>query len=67
MTEKLFVRAYKPMRELLGAAIIEAEGTPYHDGLFFFDVCMPGGYVTSFSPEPVCHLILFFLCHCTST
>lgn len=40
------------MRELLRAVIIGAQGTPYHDGLFFFDVCMPGGYVTSFSPEP---------------
>ncbi|PWA63890.1 ubiquitin-conjugating enzyme/RWD-like protein [Artemisia annua] len=52
LPEKIFVRAYKPMRELLRAVIIGAEGTPYHDGLFFFDVCMPGGYVTSFSPEP---------------
>ncbi|PWA63889.1 ubiquitin-conjugating enzyme/RWD-like protein [Artemisia annua] len=49
--KKIFVRAYKPMRELLRAVIIGAEGTPYHDRLFFFDVCMPGGYVTSFSPE----------------
>ncbi|PWA69578.1 ubiquitin-conjugating enzyme/RWD-like protein [Artemisia annua] len=40
------------MRELLRAVIIRAEGTPYHDGLFFFDVCMPGGYVATFSPEP---------------
>jgi ubiquitin-protein ligase len=24
--------------------IIGAEGTPYHDGLFFFDVFFPSGY-----------------------
>ncbi|KAM1798958.1 hypothetical protein ACFX12_032971 [Malus domestica] len=26
------------------AVIVGAEGTPYHDGLFFFDVCFPSGY-----------------------
>ncbi|KAL6513351.1 putative ubiquitin-conjugating enzyme E2 25 [Orobanche gracilis] len=29
---------------LLRAVIIGAEGTPYHDGLFFFDVHFPGSY-----------------------
>ncbi|GAU33721.1 hypothetical protein TSUD_52540 [Trifolium subterraneum] len=30
--------------DLLRAAIIGAEGTPYHDGLFFFDVLFPYDY-----------------------
>ncbi|PNX72338.1 putative ubiquitin-conjugating enzyme E2 25-like protein, partial [Trifolium pratense] len=30
--------------DLLRAVIIGAEGTPYHDGLFFFDVFFPSGY-----------------------
>ncbi|KEH43397.1 ubiquitin-conjugating enzyme [Medicago truncatula] len=30
--------------DLLRAVIIGAEGTPYHDGLFFFDVHFPTGY-----------------------
>ncbi|GJW13344.1 putative ubiquitin-conjugating enzyme E2, partial [Tanacetum coccineum] len=30
--------------DLLRAAIIGAEGTPYHDGVFFFDVCFPSTY-----------------------
>ncbi|KAE8731760.1 putative ubiquitin-conjugating enzyme E2 26 [Hibiscus syriacus] len=30
--------------DLLRAVIIGAEGTPYHDGLFFFDVFFPASY-----------------------
>lgn len=30
--------------DLLRAVIIGAEGTPYHDGLFFFDVFFPANY-----------------------
>ena len=30
--------------DLLRAVIIGAEGTPYHDGLFFFDVFFPEDY-----------------------
>ncbi|KAE8713059.1 putative ubiquitin-conjugating enzyme E2 38 [Hibiscus syriacus] len=30
--------------DLLRAVIIGAEGTPYHDGLFFFDVLFPASY-----------------------
>ncbi|XP_071716485.1 putative ubiquitin-conjugating enzyme E2 38 [Rutidosis leptorrhynchoides] len=33
--------------DILRAAIIGAEGTPYHDGLFFFDVCFPRDYPNS--------------------
>ncbi|KAM1353256.1 hypothetical protein ACFX13_033691 [Malus domestica] len=34
------------------AVIVGAEGTPYHDGLFFFDVCFPSGY-PNVPPEKV--------------
>jgi hypothetical protein len=30
--------------DLLRAAIIGPKGTPYHDGLFFFDVHIPSAY-----------------------
>ncbi|GKA02960.1 ubiquitin-conjugating enzyme/RWD-like protein [Tanacetum coccineum] len=41
LPENIFVRAYKPMEESFTAVLIGSEGTPYHDGLFFFDVVMP--------------------------
>jgi len=37
--------------DLMRAVIIGAEGTPYHDGLFFFDVYFPPGYPNG---PPVC-------------
>ena len=37
--------------DLLRAVIVGAEGTPYHDGLFFFDVFFPCGYP---NVPPVC-------------
>lgn len=37
--------------DLLRAVIIGAEGTPYHDGLFFFDIQFPDTYP---SVPPVC-------------
>lgn len=30
--------------DLLQAAIVGAPGTPYHDGLFFFDIFLPPEY-----------------------
>lgn len=39
--------------DLLRAVIIGAEGTPYHNGLFFFDVFFPSNY--PYVP-PVCHI-----------
>jgi len=50
-TDSIFVRVYESRIDLLRAVIIGAEGTPYHDGLFFFDVFFPSGY--SHVP-PVC-------------
>ncbi|GJV84935.1 ubiquitin-conjugating enzyme/RWD-like protein [Tanacetum coccineum] len=41
LPEGIFVRAYKERMELLRVVIIGQEGTPYHHGLFFFDVCFP--------------------------
>ncbi|XP_006594771.1 uncharacterized protein [Glycine max] len=40
----IFVRVYESRMDLLRAVIIGAEGTPYHDGLFFFDVFFPSAY-----------------------
>ncbi|GJY11881.1 putative ubiquitin-conjugating enzyme E2 38 [Tanacetum coccineum] len=42
--DTIFVRVYESRMDLLRATIIGAEDTPYHDGLFFFDVCFPSTY-----------------------
>ncbi|CAF2055746.1 unnamed protein product [Brassica oleracea var. botrytis] len=42
--ETIFVRACESRMDLLRAVIIGAEGTPYHDGLFFFDIQFPDSY-----------------------
>nr|GEV76947.1 hypothetical protein [Tanacetum cinerariifolium] len=47
LPETIHVRAYKSRIDLLRAAIVGAKGTPYHDGLFFFDVCFPSTYPIS--------------------
>ncbi|CAJ2659816.1 unnamed protein product [Trifolium pratense] len=44
LPETIFVRVFESRIDLLRAVIIGAEGTPYHDGLFFFDVLFPIGY-----------------------
>ncbi|KAJ1401892.1 Ubiquitin-conjugating enzyme E2 [Sesbania bispinosa] len=44
LPDSIFVRVYESRMDLLRAVIIGAEGTPYHDGLFFFDVYFPSGY-----------------------
>ncbi|XP_030442103.1 uncharacterized protein LOC115664295 [Syzygium oleosum] len=44
LPDTIFVRVYETRMDLLRAVIIGAEGTPYHDGLFFFDVSFPSGY-----------------------
>lgn len=43
-TEGIFVRAYEERMDLFRAAIIGAPGTPYHDGIFFFDIFLPPQY-----------------------
>ncbi|CAH2053643.1 unnamed protein product [Thlaspi arvense] len=44
LPEMIFVRAYESRMDLMRAVIIGAEGTPYHDGLFFFDIFFPDEY-----------------------
>ncbi|XP_010267930.1 PREDICTED: putative ubiquitin-conjugating enzyme E2 38 [Nelumbo nucifera] len=44
LPESIFVRAYEGRMDLLRAVIIGAAGTPYHDGLFFFDILFPSDY-----------------------
>ncbi|EOA40040.1 hypothetical protein CARUB_v10008732mg [Capsella rubella] len=44
LPEAIFVRACESRMDLLRAVIIGAEGTPYHDGLFFFDIQFPDNY-----------------------
>ncbi|KAF8411150.1 hypothetical protein HHK36_003693 [Tetracentron sinense] len=42
--DTIFVRVYEARMDLLRAVIVGAAGTPYHDGLFFFDVFFPPDY-----------------------
>ncbi|XP_073030850.1 uncharacterized protein [Primulina eburnea] len=44
LPDTIFVRVYEARMDLLRAVIVGAEGTPYHDGLFFFDVFFPSSY-----------------------
>ncbi|KAB2059418.1 hypothetical protein ES319_A11G301500v1 [Gossypium barbadense] len=44
LPDTIFVRVYESRMDLLRAVIIGVEGTPYHDGLFFFDVFFPASY-----------------------
>ncbi|OMO58487.1 Ubiquitin-conjugating enzyme, E2 [Corchorus olitorius] len=43
-TETIFVRVYEGRIDLMRAAIIGAQGTPYRHGLFFFDISFPHDY-----------------------
>ncbi|KAH0985681.1 hypothetical protein GBA52_012858 [Prunus armeniaca] len=44
LPEKIYVRAFEERMDLLRAVIVGAPGTPYHDGLFFFDIYLPPEY-----------------------
>ncbi|KAL6627117.1 hypothetical protein ACP70R_030843 [Stipagrostis hirtigluma subsp. patula] len=44
LPESIYVRVYEDRIDLLRAAIVGPAGTPYHDGLFFFDVRFPPEY-----------------------
>uniref|UniRef100_A0A0D3ESG2 UBC core domain-containing protein n=1 Tax=Oryza barthii TaxID=65489 RepID=A0A0D3ESG2_9ORYZ len=44
LPDNIYVRVYEDRLELLRAVIIGPSGTPYHDGLFFFDVYFPPQY-----------------------
>ncbi|KAF8031164.1 hypothetical protein BT93_D0385 [Corymbia citriodora subsp. variegata] len=41
LPETIYVRVYEERIDLLRAAIVGPPGTPYHDGLFFFDIFLP--------------------------
>ncbi|XVF66099.1 hypothetical protein PTKIN_Ptkin10aG0007100 [Pterospermum kingtungense] len=58
LPQSIFVRVYEKRIDLLRAAIIGAEGTPYHDGLFFFDLAFPPDYP---SRPPLLHYRSFGL------
>ncbi|KAI9080442.1 hypothetical protein K1719_037556 [Acacia pycnantha] len=44
LPETIFVRVCESRMELLRAVIVGPAGTPYHDGLFFFDCLFPSSY-----------------------
>ncbi|MED6137007.1 hypothetical protein PIB30_061010 [Stylosanthes scabra] len=44
LPETIYVRVFEERMDLMRAAIVGASGTPYHDGLFFFDICFPPEY-----------------------
>ncbi|XP_020098625.1 probable ubiquitin-conjugating enzyme E2 26 isoform X1 [Ananas comosus] len=44
LPEAIFVRVYEDRMDLLRAVIVGPAGTPYHDGLFFFDIFFPPDY-----------------------
>ncbi|CAL0309346.1 unnamed protein product [Lupinus luteus] len=52
LPESIYVRVFEERMDLMRAAIVGASGTPYHDGLFFFDICFPPEYP---SEPPMVH------------
>ncbi|GLT42941.1 hypothetical protein SLA2020_169180 [Shorea laevis] len=44
LPDGIYVRAYEDRMDLLRAVIVGAYGTPYQDGLFFFDFHLPPEY-----------------------
>ncbi|MED6174159.1 hypothetical protein PIB30_066311 [Stylosanthes scabra] len=44
LPDSIYVRVYENRIDLMRAVIIGAAGTPYHDGLFFFDIAFPPNY-----------------------
>lgn len=44
LTDGIYVRVYEDRMDLLRAVIVGAYGTPYQDGLFFFDFHLPPEY-----------------------
>ncbi|KAJ4976416.1 hypothetical protein NE237_001522 [Protea cynaroides] len=59
ITDTIYVRVYEERIDLLRAAIVGAPGTPYHDGLFFFDFFLPPDYPRE---PPLVHYISGGLC-----
>ncbi|KAL3364047.1 hypothetical protein AABB24_013005 [Solanum stoloniferum] len=44
LPDTIYVRVYEARMDLLRAVVIGPQGTPYHDGLFVFDVLFPQNY-----------------------
>ncbi|KAG8386883.1 hypothetical protein BUALT_Bualt03G0195200 [Buddleja alternifolia] len=44
LPDTIYVRVYESRMDLLRAVIVGPQGTPYHDGLFVFDVYFPPTY-----------------------
>ncbi|CAL4898533.1 unnamed protein product [Urochloa decumbens] len=44
LPDAIYVRAYEDRMDLLRVVMVGASGTPYHDGLFFFDLQLPPSY-----------------------
>ncbi|KAL3634678.1 hypothetical protein CASFOL_021732 [Castilleja foliolosa] len=44
LPDSIYVQAYETRIDLMRAVIIGSPGTPYHDGLFIFDICLPHDY-----------------------
>ncbi|KAH6771632.1 hypothetical protein C2S51_010036 [Perilla frutescens var. frutescens] len=44
LPDSIYVHVYETRIALLRAVIIGPAGTPYHDGLFFFDIVLPSDY-----------------------
>jgi ubiquitin-conjugating enzyme E2 O len=40
----IYVRVFEDHMDILRAVMVGASGTPYHDGLFFFDLQLPPSY-----------------------
>ncbi|CAK8578311.1 unnamed protein product [Lathyrus sativus] len=56
LPDSIHVKAYEHRFDLLRAVIVGSPGTPYQDGLFFFDIALPKNY--PFKP-PKIHYISF--------
>ncbi|CAM8918512.1 unnamed protein product [Rhodiola kirilowii] len=41
LPDTLYVRVFEKRMDLMRAVIVGSPGTPYHDGLFFFDIYLP--------------------------
>ncbi|KAL2524501.1 putative ubiquitin-conjugating enzyme E2 25 [Abeliophyllum distichum] len=44
LPDTIYVRVYESRMDILRAVIVGPQGTPYHDGLFVFDVLFPPTY-----------------------
>ncbi|WCJ44615.1 Ubiquitin-conjugating enzyme family protein [Euphorbia peplus] len=44
LPDSIFVRVYEDRVDLMRAIIVGAAGTPYHDGLYLFDIFFPPNY-----------------------